>query len=225
MYDWGSSREIYDTCRTNQEVIDNRAIQEYILGGQTDRGCEDTKDCRSSSAWRGYGIGPSCMILKDSDFRIDPTTLTHPGRHRQQLSTRTFVASPNLTSGECFAELEARLQTGHFNTVQKECALSPTAKDRTRRNLREVDYDRFVPCVSMPAVSNIVPRWTPGGANSREIALSQTFRHAVARLGNNSLPKGFAEANPQWDGAPMTAASKAKAEDPNWVRLRKVVDR
>jgi len=239
MYDWGSSREIYDTCRTNQEVIDNRAIQEYILGGQTDRGgggrgrgCEDTTDCRSSSAWKGYGIGPSCMILKDSDFRIDPTTLTHPGRHRQQLSTRTFVASPNLTSGECFAELEARLQTGHFNTVQKECALPPTAKDRTRRNLREVDYDRFVPCVSMPAVSNIVPRWTPGGANSREIALSQTFRHAVARLGNNSLPKGFAEANPQWDGAPMTAASdkatpkaKAEAEDPNWVRLRKVVDR
>jgi hypothetical protein len=167
MYDWGSSREIYDTCRTNQEVIDNQAIQEYILGGQKDTrgGCEDTTDCRSP--WKGYGIGPSCMILKDSDFRIDPTTLTHPGRHRQQLSTRTFVAAPNLTSGECFAEVEARLQTGHFNTVQKECALPPTAKDRTRRNLGEVDYDRFMPCVSMPAVSHIVPKWTPGAGQKQ----------------------------------------------------------
>lgn len=240
MYEWGTSREIYDTCRTNQEVIDNEAIQEYILGGDREQrgGCEDPGEgCRSP--WKGYGIGPSCMILKDSDFRIDPTTLTHPGRARQQLSTRTFVAAPNLAPGECFADVEARLQTGYFNTLQKECALPPTAADKTRRNLGEVSYDRFVPCVTMPAVSNIVPKWTPGGANSREISLSAAFRSASAAAsfsGNQKGPKGFAEANPYWDGAPSPAAAAANAananrrktegeEDANWLRLRKIVDR
>lgn len=231
MYDWGASREIYDTCRTNQEVLDNQAIQEYILGGRPREkgGCEDPSagECRSS--WKGYGIGPSCMVLKDSEFRIDPTTLTHPGRTRQQLSTRTFVAAPNLASGECFAEIEARLQTGvHFSTTQKECALPPGSKDRTRINLGEVDYDRFVPCVTMPAVSNIVPPWTPGGANSREISLSKSFRSAVAGMGSGSggkVPNGFAEANPQWDGAPSAAGAANANEDPKWRRLRKIVDR
>jgi hypothetical protein len=235
MYEWGSSREIYDACRTSQDVIDNKAIQEYILGVDADSsssrgGCEDPSAGECRSPWKGYGIGPSCMILKDSDFRIDPTTLTHPGRARRQLATRTFVAAPNLAPGECFAEVEARLQTGYLSTLQKQCALAPNAKDRTRRNLGEVSYDRFVPCVTMPAVSHIVPKWTPGGANSREIALSASFRKEVARQGSSpaAVPKGFAEANPNWDGAPSSAsaaAASASKDDARWLRLRKLVDR
>lgn len=159
MYEWGTTRELYDRCTTNQIDEDNYVIHEYIMGR-----CRRELDCTKKLSDRER-LGHA--IHKESSLKNDPISVTHPGRARRQLITRTFVAAPNLAGGECPVLEESRLQTGTMHR-----RLSPSEVAKVRQITAEVDFNRFDPVVKMPKVGHIVSPWTPGGDNSRELFYS-----------------------------------------------------
>jgi len=163
---------MYDTCTTNQRVLDNREIHDYLLlnhrrGGQTCTGGD-------YGLWNGFGLDGSII---DGDSEIRASKLTN-FKERTQMSVRTFTAAPNLRCGVPMPTKESRLiQGGEITTDARNCRPVDS-------NVVERDFDRFDPCLlDHPVdVKNIVPDWTRGGASSRDIALSQPFQSQMQTL-------------------------------------------
>ena len=177
-----------------------RPISDYILKCMRD-------DCKKmpsdvvyannlQQAWDGYGQGASsACIRKDSCMRP---------RARKQLSTRVFVALPDLARGgaqdAAMAAAESVVLTSGF---ADSCLPTP------RVSLGDTAFDRFDPvlCMSgMPDVKHIVPAWTAGGASSRDIARSLPFRCLVASGATNSVDSDFGSNLRAWQSAVRLAS-------------------
>lgn len=132
---------------------------------------------RSMYAWDGYGMGADSI---DCDGRLRLAAEATTSRERACLSTRVFVAAPNLSRG-WMQDAVACPPPPMLTSVD-------TSDTRRCFRLAESDYDRFNPGVCAVGVEHVVPPWTAGGASSRDIARSAPFQQAFARL-NRRLAK------------------------------------
>jgi hypothetical protein len=124
----------------------------------------------------GYGLERS-VIDGDSQLRMDQQMMTQNGE-KTQMNVRTFHAVPNLSRGALLATNESQLVHGGMSTTDtRNCRYEC-------ENTVEVDFDRYDPCLMYTPVNveNIVPRWTHGGASSRDITLSDKFQKNMRKL-------------------------------------------
>ena len=165
-----ANRLIYDTCAVGQRDADNRGISCYGLTNL--RPSPYAKACaqgmRSMHTWDGYGWNVA-EVDRDTRLRLESRN-THP-RSKVQLSTRVFVAAPDL----------AQAGVPPFSDADAAEVIFPGPREHPCESLTEVDYDRFVPGICAIPVDNIVPSWTYGGDSSRDISRSAKFQKALRK--------------------------------------------
>lgn len=187
LYD-ADNRLTADACAVRARDNDNLSIAAYSLAKLRADAPPTTHVVanRNLRLWDGYGVTPAGAIDNDSQMRVDSEVTHH--RHKIQLATRVFTASPDLSHGQASPELEAQLVSGLSTTrrASDASALSPCPRAREQQckqqldtrvheKLAEREWDRFDPAVRPVSVANVVPPWTNGGAPSRDIARSDDF--------------------------------------------------
>lgn len=159
-----------DDCAVNARDHQNASMNDYHLWNTYMSKCDAARekeiaDFASSHAnlryRNGYGIASACHIDHDSEVRNN-AKLTNE-KAKVQLFTRFYQASPDMSRGKSAPNLESRLIHGEDTTQVRQC-----------NRLMERDFDRFVPMLpclkdSVQDAKHIVPAWTWGGDNSRNL--------------------------------------------------------
>jgi hypothetical protein len=189
-----TGRLMYDSCAGSHYDAANKQIHGYLMRPHTASTQTTTAPTMEpipvptlaqsrdlafdvdASKWMGYGLERS-VIDRDSDLRMDQQMMTQHGE-KTQMNVRTFHAVPNLSRGALLAVKESQLVHGAITTTdarncRNEC-----------ENAVELDFDRYDPSLMYTPVNvdNIVPKWTHGGASSRDISLSEAFQNNMQKL-------------------------------------------
>lgn len=154
-----------DACATNKRDLQNLSMEEYVFrdirAHANEHGCPSTlstSDCKDLKArvqtGDGFGVTAS-SIDSESDLRFPVGGTTHT-RARQSLSTRVFVASPDMGRGGLEPNIESKLLLSGDTGTSRVCA----------HRFAEVSYDRFDPVVTLLDVKNVVKAF-PAGEPSR----------------------------------------------------------
>lgn len=150
-----------DTCAIGVREETNKYINDYntfnYFGGCGKDVVSHSLENRNLTFRNGYGTASACTIDKDSEMRF--ACIGH-GPERQQLSSRQFIAVPNMGRGIAIPDVESALllaeDTGLGNTCGK---------------YNEKSYDRFVPltdCMKNYIDGYAMRNYFPVGVDSRE---------------------------------------------------------
>jgi len=151
-----------DACALGAKERENQSIRDYQLfnfyGSCDSSNVQEFASKNPNLTFRnGYGVTSSCTVDTDSAMRM--TCLGH-GPEKRQLSTRNFIAVPDMSRGCSLPDTETYLLNAQDTTLYREC-------DR----LAEKNYDRFVPL--MPCINEHIKGYGqrdyfPVGIDSRE---------------------------------------------------------
>ena len=169
----GDNRLSADECYIAQTIADNEKRSGYtIMNHRIPCGANhlsyrpnvaNASSNNRTSSWNGYGGINGCTVDGDSKLKfVKPTHV----KSRQQLSNRVFQAVPNLHRGTVLPGLESRLQN---SLDTRKC------KSQVPPGQDETFFHAFHPSVSAISSRHIVPEWTWGGDNSRDIARTDEF--------------------------------------------------
>lgn len=122
---------------------------------------------RALNLWMGYST-PQEGIDRDSDMRLASESTADA--HRTQLPTRTFVGVPNFGKGDANPRVESRLLNAQDSAIGRGPGSSTVA---------EKQFPVFHPEVRAVDVEHIVPPWSRGGENSRDVSKDPRFLRSV----------------------------------------------
>jgi hypothetical protein len=185
--------QVRSSCSSSQcGDASRKPIADYILNSMREECAKMPSDVVYANNLQPARDGHGTCIRKDACMRP---------RARKQLSTRVFVALPDLAHGGVQdAGMAAAESIAFTSGFADSCLPAP------RASLGDVDFDRFDPVLCMPDVKHIVPAWTAGGASSRDIARSLPFRCLIASGATNTVESDFGRNVQAWQSAVRLAS-------------------